>query len=153
MDKNWISWVIEALKHYAVEGGVVVVLVALTLFWNMIARGITTIFVSIKVHGKWRTTLDRGAGPTPHEEATLHQVIHRVWGHTTTSTGEKYNLQGTITGDRLCMVYRATHRGTDSGATLLSILANGNEMEGYEVGIDRATNNTYSYKYKWTRRP
>jgi len=150
---DWISWVIEALKHYAAEGGVVIVLVVLTLFWNMIARGMTTIFVSNKVQGEWKTTLDRGTGPVPHEDATLRQFIHKVWGHTVTSTGERYNVQGTITGDRLCMLYRATHRGSDSGATLLTILANGTEMEGYEVGIDRATNNPYSYNYKWTRSP
>jgi hypothetical protein len=151
---NW-SWAIEALQHYAVQGGVVVVLVLLTLFWNLIARGMTTIFVNVKVRGEWKTSLDRGTGtgPAPHEDATLRQFIHKVWGHTVTGAGERYNVQGTITGDRLCMLYRAIDRGTDSGAILLTILANGNEMEGYEVGIDKATNDAYSYKYKWTRKP
>jgi hypothetical protein len=140
-----------ALAHYVETLGAIAVIALLTVFWNLVARTVT-FFVRIKVSGQWETTLDRGTGPTRHEEVTLHQFIHRVWGHSKTQGRETYKLQGTLTGDRLCLIYRAIHGGSDTGASLLKIKVTGDEMEGRELGVDRDTNAFYSYPYVWKKK-
>jgi hypothetical protein len=141
-----------AMDHYAVETGVVVVLIVLTLAWNLLARGVTVLFVKIKVEGDWDTEIDRGDGFKGHEFAKLRQFFNKVWGHSTTKAGKTYSVEGTVTGDRLCLIYRATSGGSDFGACLLEIREEGDLMEGQELGVDHSTHKLYAYPYKWTRR-
>jgi hypothetical protein len=92
-----VDWFREAIDHYAVDAGVLIVLVVLTLAWNLLARGVTVLFVKIKVHGEWETEINRGGGFEKHEVAKLRQFVHRVWGHTKTTgttSEETYSIQG-----------------------------------------------------------
>ncbi len=146
-----LAAILEVVKHYAIEIAVVIVLAVLTICWNLLARGMTTIFVSIKIYGNWTTEIDRGSGFMRHETAKLHQLIHKVWGNTRTSTGERYRFNGTIVGDRLCITYRARHGGTDCGAAVLTINAEARAMQGNELGFDKSTGSLYSYPYVWSK--
>jgi hypothetical protein len=140
-------------QRYFVEIGVVVAIAIMTLLWRMWSKVLTSVFSPNKVFGNWETMLDRGSGFARHEDVTLNQFIHFVWGTAVALDGMKYRHKGTLTGDRLRMVYAAKNRGTDGGAMLLEVAASGKEMEGFEIGIDQRTNKIYAYPYKWTKRP
>jgi hypothetical protein len=147
--------ILEVLGHLWVYILVAVILVVLEKVFHWGAMLVTSCFSRIAVYGDWETTLNRGKGATKHENAKLHQFIHRVWGSTTTKRGEKrtYRLRGRISGERLCLTYRQVgEAGFDCGAILLLISVEGGKMDGYEVGIHQRTNRIYSNAYKWTRK-
>jgi hypothetical protein len=144
---------IQVIQHYTVEIGVVVAIAIMSLLWRIWSTLLGSLFSPHKVLGKWETLMDRGAGFVRHEEVSLNQFIHFVWGTTVAQDGKRYGHRGTLIGDRLRMIYGAKTGGTDSGAMLLKVSASGEEMTGYEIGTDRMTDQIYAYPYKWLRRP
>jgi hypothetical protein len=144
---------IEVLKHYAIEFGTIVIIVILTLVRNLIANILSSLFVRRVVYGEWATRIDTGGRLTPHEDVKLNQFFSFVRGIATTKNARKYRVSGRIKGERLRLIYEALNAGTDGGAILLEIFANGKEMKGFELGIDDETNDIYSKKYEWTKKP
>lgn len=145
----------DVVKHYAVEFGVVASIVVLSLLWKVVSWGLTYAFSKHRLKGNWETMLDRGAGAglVRHEDVTLKQFIHLVWGASVDLTGTKYRLRGNLTGDRLRIVYTVKGVGTDGGAALLAVAVNGKSMKGFEIGVDTASNQIYANPYEWKRKP
>jgi hypothetical protein len=143
----------QIIRHYGVEIGAAAAIAIMTSLWRTWSMILTSVFGSNKVFDNWETMLDRGAGLVRHEEVTLNQFIHFVWGTTVAQDGMRYRQRGTLTGDRLRIVYAAKNGGTDGGAMLLEVSATGKTMTGFEIGIDQQTDQIYAYPYKWTRRP
>jgi len=142
----------DLTKHYVVHVIAAVIVLVLAGMRHLIAIAVTSIFSMIKVYGSWETYLKQdGVDPTRHEHATLHQFIHKIWGRAIAANGTRYQLRGSIVGDRIHLIYRATNVGFDCGAIVLQIMANGREMKGYEVGIDIETNQFYSREYEWKK--
>jgi hypothetical protein len=139
-------------QHYSVEILVAVIIAAVLLSARIVAALLTSIFSPIKISGDWETKLDRGSGLKRHEDVKVRQFIHRVWGRATSVDGRSFRFRGSIVGDRVCLVYRAKSPSTDCGANLLKLMAHGKELKGYEVGIDRDTDQPQTYKYEWTRK-
>src|ERR1700682_3124967 len=109
-------------QHYSVEILVAAIIAGVALFARLLAALLTSMFSPVKISGGWETKLDRGSGLTKHEDATIHQVVHRVWGRTIRVDGQVFRVTGTIVGDRVCLVYRAKGPATDFGANLLRIM-------------------------------
>jgi hypothetical protein len=149
---------IEFFSHIT-EHYIEVILAALliagfALFRKLLATLITSLFSQITIQGTWETKFDRGSGLEKHEDAEIHQFIHSVWGKTTVAgSGTSFRFKGTIVGDRVCLTYRAKHPATDCGAFVLKIKAHGKEMKGFEVGIDRDTDEPKTYRYEWAKKP
>jgi hypothetical protein len=111
---------------------------------------------SISVACEWETTIDRGRGrgPERHEDVLLQQRGRKVRGEATARDGQRYDVDGTITGEKLCMVYRVKdNQRWDAGAILLNISPDRGTMRGFEIGINQDDNSVYSYPYTWTRKP
>ena len=148
-----MEFISHVVDHYIVLILAAVLIAALALFWKMIAPFVTSLFSQISIQGNWSTKLDRGSGLESHEEAEIRQFIHRVWGYSTVTGSERrFQFRGTIVGDRVCLVYRAKSPSTDFGASVLKIKSNGKEMKGYEVGIDRDTDEPKTYRYEWAKK-
>jgi hypothetical protein len=143
----------HVMEHYIEVILAAVLIAALALSWRLIAALAASLFSKITIRGNWETKFDRGSGLEKHEDAEIQQFIHRVWGRTTlASSGMSFRFRGTIVGDRVCLVYRAKYPATDCGAFVLKIKANGKEMKGYEVGIDRDTDEPKTYRYEWLKK-
>jgi hypothetical protein len=142
-------------QHYAVAFGVAVSIVVLSLLWKAVSWGMTRAFSKHRLKGNWETMLDRsaGAGLVRHEDVTLKQFIHLVWGTSVDLTGRKYRLRGNLTGDRFRLVYSVKGVGTDGGAALLAVAVSGESMSGFEIGVDTVTNKIYANPYEWKRKP
>jgi hypothetical protein len=139
-------------QHYTIEVIVAAILAAVALLARFLAYVLTSIFSQIKIGSEWETKLDRGAGFAKHEDVKLKQFIHRIWGHATTTDGRKFRFRGSMVGDRVCLVYKENSPSTDCGANLLKIMAHAKEMKGFEIGIDRDTDQPQTYRYEWTRK-
>jgi hypothetical protein len=143
----------EALTHLETHIGVILTLAVIALIATQLARFLTWMFAQCVVRGKWETHLRRLNGFARHEDASLRQCIHFVWGTTTTQTGRMYRVRGRIRGDRMRLIYESTNGGTDGGAVLLRVSANGEAMRGYEIGTSGTSNQIYSRQYKWEKKP
>ena|SRR5579864_3339740 len=140
-------------QHWSIEILVAIILVFIGLLKGAFAALLTSLFSPIKINGDWETQLDRGSGLARHEDVKLKQCIHRVWGQATSTDGRHFKLNGSISGDRVCLVYRAKRPSTDCGANLLKVMAHGKSMKGFEIGIDLDTDQPQTYKYEWARKP
>lgn len=142
----------KAGEHFIVVILVAIIIAVAGWLWRRGLGGVNRLFKTIPVSGNWKTQIDRGAGFVEHENATLRQLMSRVWGHTTTVTGGRktYSLRGHITGQMLFLLYRTSDGGGfDSGAIALEISPEGNELSGYEIGFDKESRVIASRKYKW----
>jgi hypothetical protein len=129
------------------------IVAALTICWKLLASIATSIFSPVPIQGNWETRLDRGTGLEKHEDATVHQFINRVWGPTTDTDGTRFRFRGAIVGDRVCWIFRARSPANDFGADFLKIMAGGKKMKGYEIGIDRDSDQPKTYTYEWSKKP
>jgi hypothetical protein len=147
--------ILKVWEHYAVAFGVAVSTVVLSLVWTAVSWGMTRAFSDHRLKGDWETMLDRGtgAGLVRHEDVTLKQFIHLVWGTSVDLTGTKYRLRGNLTGDRLRLVYSVKGVGNDGGAALLAVAVSGKSMSGFEIGVDMTSNKIYANPYEWKRKP
>lgn len=115
------------------------------------------------VSGRWTAIYTKNGVEHP-EEATLHQVFHRVWGSVENRTVEKkasleqpdlrsYAVRGTLSADVLVATYELKKRGRqlDCGAFTLVLDPEG-EMYGCYSWMDSVTKAPESGRYVWKRK-
>lgn len=139
---------------------VAAIILAITSMWRGGRAFINRLFGFISVQGHWTTELTRSAGPQQHEQGELNQFFNRVWGKTWTwpkppdGKVKTYEVKGWIQGQRLILTYHQTDGpGFDSGACVLFINNDGENLIGFEVGPDTETETEEikAFRYEWTK--
>lgn len=139
--------------------GAAVVVALLSLLFKAVRRALLRVINRLlpvaRVGGAWETEIDRGDGTRiRHETARLSQLGPWLWGLATRRDGNGvYKLRGHVTGDKVCVTYRAQSPGLDVGAALLKLAVGGKQMEGVEIGCDLKDGTVRSLQYFWTRQP